>query len=530
MKPDRLSAPARPPYSFVAASEGFNRRSFIVTTSLAAAALWSTRPLAAVTPAPKFAAYPFQLGIASGDPSPDGFVLWTRLAPKPLEGGGMPQEPVAVSWEIAEDEKMAKIIAKGDTIATPEWAHSVHIEVAGLKPDRWYWYRFIAGGEASPIGRARTMPAVDAMPDRLCFTFASCQNYSHGYYTAYEHMAAEDPDFVIHLGDYIYEGAEEPIGPKRPRQHLGKKIKTLEQYRNRFALYKSDPLLQEMHARAPWIVTWDDHEVYNDYAGAVQTGEALQRRAAAYKAYYEHMPLRRASLPHGPEMQVYRRLAFGRLADFSVLDTRQFRTVIPQDGKHLPQDKVALDPQGTILGTRQREWLFAGLTASSARWNVLAQQVLMGRVDLVNGPETGFPMNTWPGYEADRRRLLDFMMEKKISNPVVLTGDIHTNWANELISDFSKPDAPSAAIEFVGTSITSKGDTATDPIKRDAYYSENPFVKYYSDRRGYVRCEITPDLWRTDYRAVGYVSRPGAPVDTDASFVIESGRSVLKKA
>jgi len=509
-----------------------SRRSFIcTTTSLAVAALWSGKGFGAITGNPKFSAYPFQLGVASGDPVADGFVIWTRLAPKPLEGGGMPMEPIAVDWIVAEDEGMSKVVRKGTATATPDWVHSVHVEVEGLQPNRWYWYQFKAGGEVSQVGRARTMPLASDKPDRLRFAFASCQNYSHGFYTAYDHMAREDLDFVFHLGDYIYEQAETPVSADRPRQHFGPALKTLEQYRNRFALYKTDPFLQRMHAQVPWIVTWDDHETWNDMAGAAETTAAqLARRAAAYKAYYEHMPLRRIALPRGPEMQMYRRLSFGNLAEFFVLDTRQFKTKVPYDGKHVPQRKDAMDPQGTILGDKQREWLFDGLGRSAGRWNVLAQQVLMGRVDLVNGEADGYAMNTWSGYEVDRRRMLDFVAERKISNPVVLTGDIHSNWANELIRDFTRPDSPSVATEFVGTSISTKGDTVTNPARREALYSDNPFVKYYGDERGYVSCEITPDLWKTDYRTVAYVSKPGAPIHTNASFVVEAGKPRLIRA
>jgi alkaline phosphatase D len=231
----------------------------------------------------------------------------------------MPAEDVEVRWRVAEDEKMTKVVAEGKTVANPEWAHSVHVEVEGLRPDRWYWYQFHAGSADSPIGRSRTMPAADAMPDRLRFAFASCQHFEAGHYTAYEHMARQDVDVVFHLGDYIYEGAARE---KQPRKHVGKKLFTLEDYRNRLAQYKTDPALQKMHAAAPWIVTWDDHEVENNYAGGISERKIvdpqkfLEQRAAAYKAYYEHMPLRRAALPKGPDMTLYRGLSFGRLASF----------------------------------------------------------------------------------------------------------------------------------------------------------------------------------------------------------------------
>ncbi|MDB6131034.1 MAG: Alkaline phosphatase [Verrucomicrobiales bacterium] len=522
------------PYYQISDSLLQNRRSFILaTSSLAVAALWSGRAFGAVTSNPKFSSYPFQLGVASGDPAPDGFVLWTRLAPEPLSGGGMPMQPVEVSWQVAEDEQMSKIVRKGKTIATPEWAHSVHVEVDGLQPGRWYWYQFKAGSEVSPKGRTRTMPPINSTPDQLRFAFASCQHYEYGYFTAYDHMCREDLDLVVHLGDYIYEYG--PTKEKRPRVHPSKEIYTLEEYRNRYALYKMEESLKAMHAAAPWIVTWDDHEVSNNYANDVSEKENvlskdfLVRRAAAYKAYYEHMPLRRNTLPKGPDMKIYRQLPFGRLADFHVLDTRQYRTDQPCNDGNKPQCLEALSPDGTIMGAKQRDWLFKGLQRSSSQWNVLAQQVMMARVDRAAGPSVAYSMDQWPGYEMDRRRVLKFLHEKKIKNPVVLSGDIHTNWANELIADFDQLDSQSVATEFVGTSITSGGDGMPSPKTLPQTLSENPFVKFHNAERGYVSCTVTPKSWRSDYRTVEYVTRKDAPVNTRASFVVESGRPFLNK-
>lgn len=515
-------------------SPRLNRRSFLITTSsLAAAALWSNRALGAVTKLPKFSDYPFQLGVASGDPTSDGVVLWTRLAPKPLEGGGMPAEPVEVSWQICADEAMTQVVQKGTAVANPQWAHSVHVEVAGLQPDRWYWYQFKAGGEVSPKGRTRTLPAADSLPEKLRFAFASCQHYEAGLYTAYEHMLREDVDLVFHLGDYIYEGAAKDGGVRR---HTSGELFTLEEYRNRYALYKTDPALQAMHAAVPWWVTWDDHEVNNNYANLVPANrrrapiEFRQRRANAYKAYYEHMPLRRASLPQGPDMQLYRKTHFGRLAEFFVLDTRQYRTPQPTGNTAEKLAQARLNPEATLLGTQQREWLFRGLENSPGTWNVLAQQVMMARVDRAPGIEQKFSTDQWPGYEMDRRRVLKHFAEKRINNPVVLTGDIHSNWANELIVDFDQPDSRVVGTEFVGTSISSGGD-GRDAQPRDEFLkTENPFVKFFNAQRGYVRCELTPTQWRTDYRVVPYVTRPGAPIQTRKSFVVTAGKPRLETA
>ena len=306
----------------------FNRRSFLfaATAALAAPRLWAS---------PAFTAYPFTLGIASGAPLPDGVVLWTRLAPAPLDGGGLPPAAIEVRWEVADDEGFRRIVGSGTTLAEPLLAHSVHVEVSGLAPARWYWYRFMAGDAVSPVGRTRTAPTAGAAVDRLRFAFASCQQYEQGFYAAHRHLAAEDLDLVVFLGDYIYESS---WGSRHVRKHEGPEPTTLEQYRNRYARYKSDPDLQRSHAVFPWLVTWDDHEVDNDYANDRAEDldpDFLVRRAAAYQAYWEHMPLRTGARPNGPHMQLYGRHEFGRLARVHVLDGRQYRDhqVCPRAGR-----------------------------------------------------------------------------------------------------------------------------------------------------------------------------------------------------
>ncbi|HVX61214.1 MAG TPA: alkaline phosphatase D family protein [Pirellulales bacterium] len=522
------------PATAFSSRSAINRRSFLLTTgSLAAASVWASRAEGFVRRHVGFGAYPFSLGVAAGDPAPDGFVIWTRLAPKPLEGGGMPPEAVEVDWQVAEDEQMTKVVRSGKTVATPDWGHSVHVEVAGLRPDRWYFYQFRAGGEISPVGRSRTFPAADALADRLRFAFASCQHYEYGHFTAYEHMCDEELDFVVHLGDYIYEGK---ASEKKVRKHNSPEIDSVEDYRNRHALYKSDAALQAAHQQFPWLVAWDDHEFDNNYANDVSEQpdvapeEFLLRRARAYQVYYEHMPLRRTSLPHGPEMPIYRRVPFGRRAEFFVLDTRQYRTDQPcGDGRKEPCEAV-YDPQATLLGDRQEQWLVGGLTDSAGRWNVLAQQVMMARVDRGPGDKTAYSMDQWPGYEVCRRRLLKSIHDCGVSNPLVLTGDIHSNWANDLIADFDDLDSQVVASEFVGTSITSGGDGTDAPKYLADMLGENPFVKFHNTQRGYVACELTPAVCRADYRVVEYVTRPGSPIATRASFVIEDGKRGLQKA
>ena len=495
-----------------------NRRSFL---SLLAAA--AQRPLHA---APRFSTYPFTLGVASGDPAEDGVVLWTRLAPDPLNAGGMDNGNVAVEWRVAHDEKMGKVVKRGSAVATPEFGHSVHVEVRGLEPDRWYWYQFRAGSEWSPVGRTRTAPAPMSRSDRLAFAFASCQHYETGYFTAYDHMIRDNVDLVVHLGDYIYEGgARENL----VRKHTGAEIYSLNDYRNRYALYRTDPHLQKAHQLFPWIVTWDDHEVDNNYAGDKdQDGsprdQVLERRANAYQAYYEHMPLRSSSLPSGSKLLLYRRFAFGDLAEFSVLDTRQYRTDQPCGDGNKPQCEDALSDDASMLGADQERWFLDGLTRSRSRWNVIAQQVLMAKVDRMPGPEHAYAMDQWSGYEMARRRVLRFLEERKPSNPVVITGDIHSNWVCDLKADFDREDSAVVGTEFVGTSISSGGDGSDILPAVEKYLPENPHVKFYNSQRGYVRCILTPQSWQADYRVLSYVTKPDSPIATRATFVVEDGR------
>jgi alkaline phosphatase D len=495
-----------------------DRRFFLALIAAAA-----RKPLHA---APRFSAHPFTLGVASGDPAPDGFVIWTRLAPDPLNGGGMDRSNVAVEWRVAHDEKMTKIVRRGTAVAASEFAHSVHAEVNGLEPNRWYWYQFRVGSEWSPIGRSRTAPRRMARTDRLTFAFASCQHYETGYFTAYDYMVRDNLDLIVHLGDYIYEGGGRP---NQVRKHTGAELNTLADYRNRYALYRSDAQLQKAHQLFPWIVTWDDHEVDNNYAGDKDqdgTGRAtfLERRAGAYQAWYEHMPLRRASIPQGSKLLLYRRLAFGDLAEFSVLDTRQYRSDQPCGDGNKPQCAEALSDGQTMLGPDQERWFLDGLSRSSARWNIIAQQVLMAKVDRMPGAEHAYALDQWSGYEQARRRVLRFLEERRPPNPVVITGDIHSNWVCDLKADFDRPESAVVGTEFVGTSITSGGDGADTVPAVEKYLPENPHVKFYNSQRGYVRCTVTPEKWQADYRVMGFVSKPDGPVSTRASFVVEDGR------
>ncbi len=524
---------------------GVSRRLFLAYgAALAALPTVGERAFGRVARQPKFTADPFTLGVASGDPTDTGVVLWTRLAPKPLdEAGGMAPENVEVRWELADDEGMKTVLKTGTVIATPQLGHSVHVEVEGLKPDRWYFYRFQCGGAISPVGRTRTTPERSSTPEKLKFAFASCQHYEQGLFTAYEHMAKDDLDLVFHLGDYIYEYPNRETA-KVVRKHVGPKdgkIKTLEDYRNRHAQYRTDPHLQKTHNRFPWVVTWDDHEFDNNYANDIQEEQPkgkvkadpatfLEQRANAYQAYYEMMPLRKVCVPHGPDLKLYRSLAFGRLAEFQVLDTRQYRTDQPNGDRSSELNEDALNPKNTILGTKQAGWLRSALLKSMSTWNVLAQQVMMGMADLAAGEPKKYSMDQWPGYAHERMKLMQWIADRKVSNPVVLTGDIHSNWVNDLRVDDRKLDTPVVAAEFVGTSITSGGNGVKEPKNLDTLLAENPFIKFHNRQRGYVRCAITSKEWRSDYVIVEDVLKAGAPADVRASFVVEAGKAGVTKA
>lgn len=482
----------------------------------------------AATPAPD----PFTLGVASGEPLPTSVVIWTRLALRPLEGGRM-AEPVSVQWQVATDETMRRVVQQGTAIAVAEWGHSVHVEVQGLEPAQTYWYQFRVGDTLSPIGRTRTAPQPGARLNRLRFAFASCQDYEAGYYAAYRDLAKADLDFVVHLGDYIYENAGKP---GRPRSHQYPDCQTLEEYRDRYALYKSDPDLQAAHAAFPWIVTWDDHEVDNNYAGLMpEDNQPLsafrQRRMAAYQAYYEHMPLRRSSLPQDIALQLFRRFRFGDLAELHVLDTRQYRTDQPCQDGFKPLCSEALAATATLLGEQQERWLYDGLSRSQTRWNIIAQQVMMARFNL--NPRSSrnlYNLDQWDGYPANRERLFQVLQRQKVANPIVITGDIHSSWVNDLHLDFQNPQSPIIGTEFVGTSISS-GFGQAGIIGVTAALSANPQTKFFDGTaRGYVLCEVTPELWRTDFRAVADVADPNSPVSTLATFVVEHGKPGAKKA
>jgi len=475
---------------------------------------------------------PFSLGVASGDPARDGFVLWTRLAVDPLGGdgrGGMPSRDVEVDWQVATDERFSRVVSSGTVTARPHDAHSVHVELEGLEPGREYFYRFRAEGHRSPVGRTRTAPEGLAP---LTFAVAACAHYEHGYYTAYRRIAEHHPDLVVHLGDYIYEygprGYRAPTG--RVREHAGGACVTLADYRLRHAQYKSDPDLQAAHAAAPWLVAFDDHELENNWAGDTSsTGHPgfARRKAAAFRAYYENMPLRRSSVPRGAAMRVHRRVEWGTLARFHLLDTRQFRDD-QACGDGLRHGCDARHSAGrTLLGADQRDWLLDGLRRSPARWNLIGQQIIMAQRDMAVGPGRAVNLDSWDGYAGERTRLLTGIRDSGAANPVVLTGDAHIHHAADLRPDFDDPDSPSVGVELVTSSIASDGDGYRDESMIAGIMAENPHMAYVDQRRGYILCRLSADALEADFRTLDRVSRRGAPARSSARFTVPAGEHTL---
>ncbi len=509
-----------------------NRRAFLSTAS-AALLLQAARGFAFSAPhAQKLRANPFLLGVASGDPAPDGFVLWTRLSTDTRRGdGALPLAAIPVRWEIATDVAFRRIVKKGTTSATPEMGHAVHVEVVGLPSHSDFFYRFHTVDATSPVGRSRTAPAANASVDRLRFAFASCQNYEHGYYHAHRDLAKQDVDAVLFLGDYIYEYRSKD----RPRVHTLPKLETLDDYRTCYAQYHSDPDLQAAHAAHPWIVTFDDHEVENNWAGDIDQendprAAFLQKRAAAFQAYYENMPLRRTSLPTGPDMTVYRKLQYGKLAQFTVVDTRQFRTDQPCGDNFKAPCPTQGDPAATMMGAKQEAWLQDALANSPAQWNIIANQVMIQQLKERRNNETVFNMDQWDGYPAARKRLMDFLAARRPSNPVVVTGDTHQTWVGNLKADFNKPDSPVVGTELVGTSITSGGDGVAKTRFSDEQLADNPHIVYNNDLRGYFLCEINPKEMQSELRTVDHVTTMEGRVTSAARFRTEAGRPGIQIA
>ena len=544
------------------------RRQFLQLASYAAASaaslslprsVWSQTDSAR-----RFDINPFALGVASGSPTPDSVVLWTRLIDSNAGffGTNFDSKAIAVRWEVADDDKFSRIVQSGQHLAVSELAHSVHVEVQNLQPDRWYFYRFMAGDAVSQVGRTRTFPKAGAAVDKLRIAYASCQRWEAGYFSAYKHMQAEKLDAVLFLGDYIYEypGQVGSLRYPKANSNVGFVI-SLDDYRSRYAQYKSEQDLQDMHAACPWLMTWDDHEVQNDYAN-LQAGYSTmadifsnpknfaQRRAVAYQAYYEHMPIRASSLTQslaglamGAEMRIYNRVDFGKLATFYMLDNRQYRDTqlcnapgAAVSGQVNPVNCTSwLDPQRSLLGEAQEIWLrneFDQSKQGSTTWNVVGQQSLFGQRDNLAGEGQMLWNDGWDGYSAARTRMTNALQKSAVKNPVFLGGDVHENWVGYIKSDYAQTPAAqgSAAmgVEFCGTSISSPSSSTA--ARTAARLAENPhFVFADAKYRGYGVVEFTPKQLTTTLRGIDDVKQTTTKVATIAQFVVPAGKAVIER-
>jgi alkaline phosphatase D len=484
-------------------------------------------------PVPDLAA-PFTLGVASGDPRHDRVSLWTRLAPAPFAGdGGMPPDDVPVRWEVAADESFDEIVADGTAVAPARLGHSVHVDADGLDAATNYWYRFAVGDHESPVGRTRTLPAPDDSPDSFSIGVANCQDFGSGYYAAHRHLAAEPVDLVFFLGDYIYEraGADTPEEATALRRNYGPACTTLEQYRTRYAQYKQDADLQAAHHAFPWVMLWDDHEVENNYAGGIPDHDGdpetfVAKRAAAYQAWYEHLPVR-IDPPEGTDVEIWQDFAVGDLAHFFVIDVRQSSDPIAcRDTSTIDMgpacDELA-DPARTNLGEAQESWLFDGLEQADRTWTVLVNPILMSGLDISEqGQDPAFYMELWDGYPEMRRRLVEFLTDNDVPRPVVLSGDYHAAFVGDLKARPFDPDSPVVAPELLGSSISSV-------VFAQDYLAKNPQMQYFEPRNGYLTCEITPQGWTADFKFVADVMDPTSPIDTGARFAIKPDSPVAER-
>lgn len=481
---------------------------------------------------------PFRLGVSSGFPTDHSVVLWTRLAPSPLAAdGGMPPVDVQIDWEIARDEQFRRIERRGKVLASAAAAHSARVEVPGLEPARDYWYRFVAGAHRSRIGRTRTLPALSADTASLQLAIVCCQHYESGHYAAYRHIAGAAPELVVHLGDYIYEGAAADGGVRR---HAGPTCRTLDQYRQRYAQYLTDPALQDAHAAAPWLVTWDDHEVANDYAGEVPNRESeratfLARRTAAYQAYFEHLPLPPSMALSGTTMPIFSRHRVGRLATIHMLDQRQYRS--PEacaQGERLAGNRLdgncaerGLDSR-TMLGAAQERWFEEGLIAAPARWTLLGQGTVFTHLDEEPGEGRLYWSDAWNGYPAARQRLLDSLQRTGSANPIVFTGDLHAFMASGVNAVPEQPDSPLLAAEFVTTSLSSNG---RPQHTLDPWLAGNPNISLLEGRsRGYLRVQLGRERANVDLMAVDDVRDASSGQHVLRSYVVEAGSPRIQPA
>ncbi len=513
----------------------------------------------------------FRHGVASGDPMPTRVVIWTRVTPTADATPGSGKGPsVEVRWEVAHDARFTRVVRRGTAVTGPGRDHTVKLDVTGLRPATWYFYRFTApgglGGGHSRVGRTRTAPAERATPSRLRLGVVSCANWQAGYFAAYRGLARRDDlDAVLHLGDYLYEYGAGEYGEGSDNTDVRRhdpthEIVSLSDYRRRHAQYKTDADLQDLHARYPFVVTWDDHEVTNDqWARGAENhnageGDYLRRRARAHRAYDEWMPARMSSTAAlGDGARLYRRLRWGQLAEISMLDLRSYRsqqvdTTTPSPAP-APEEEVS-DPDRTIMGQRQLRWLKESLTRKRALWKLIGNPVMIAPVtfaqvprDLITPindvtgllPDDGFPYNVdqWDGYTADRREILDYIADHHVENALFVTGDIHSGWACELPFDVATyPVSASAGVEFVCSSVTSNNldDITGSPPRtsslavEDVIKENNRHVKYLNfDDHGFSVLDLTARRAQMDWFVLADRSDRRTAITHTASYATRVG-------
>ncbi len=496
-----------------------------------ALAPWLTAVAAPAAQTRRWQANPFVLGVASGRPRADSVVLWTRLlfGDQDRAAGA---EAVRVQLEVFADAGLKRRVQKIEAIAHETRGHSVHVHVQQLQPSTDYWYRFTQGDASSMVGHTRTAPALNADVRELRIALASCQHYEQGQFIAHEEIAKQHFDFVLFMGDYIYESSNPQYAL---RKHSGEEPKTLQGYRERYAQYKRDPALQAAHAAHPWVLMWDDHEVVNDYANDqdrhyTDPKQMLLRRAAAYQAYFEHQPLLLGPDAANPaDMRLYDHLSWGKLADVWTLDCRQYRS--PQacrdplrgGGRMVVQCDELADASRSMLGTEQERWLTNSLSASKRQWKLVAQATQISSTSVPTPVGRSYWNDAWDGYPEARKRLLQTVVDAKLNNVVTLGGDVHCNVAAPLRLEPNNPASPIVASEFVTTSITSRGlgDKAAALI-RD---SNADLLHYRSDERGYSLITVTSKEVRCDFRTTQFPAGSEAGLKTQASYVVKNAQA-----
>ncbi len=484
----------------------------------------ATSTTAAVTPASDLTTDPFALGVASGDPLPDSIVLWTRLAPDPLAAdgsGGMAGGTASVAWDLARDDTFADLVAGGTAPSDPAFGHSVHIDVRGLDPATDYFYRFRIGEFTSTVGRTRTLPAADASPERVRLGIANCQHFEAGFYAAYRHLAEDDVDLVVHLGDYIYElpATGGPDGNRSSRPALPPK--TLEEFRLRYASYKTDPDLQAAHAAAPFTLVWDDHEVSDNYMGdtlpsGAGAAEVRDLRAAAYQAWWENLPVR-LDPPDGSDLVVYHDVTFGDLARLYLLDERQYADEPPCRGETVPYDYGDCDAVGddrTRLGADQEAWLDETARQGGVTWNLLGTPVALAGIDAGSGDEAKYFLDLWDGYPVARQRVIDLLAE--VDNPVVISGDYHQGMVLDVNEAPFDTDSPLVATEFMAPPISSV-------LFSDDVSERTPQLRQQLDGHGYLLVEVTPEAVTAEFRMLDDVTDPDSAVQTESTWRVDAG-------